>query len=57
MQLTDDDLQIFRQLWLEEFQESISVDDSRRYATTLLDLYLLLVRFDQTEPSELSHLP
>ena len=46
MQLTEDDLRSFVQLWSDEFNESISTEDARLSAAMLLDLYSTLVAFD-----------
>lgn len=42
MQLTDDDLREFADLWQAEFGETLSADDARHYASRLLRLYALL---------------
>lgn len=43
MQLTDADLREFIEIWQEEFQESISMDEARHAASLLMQLYLLLL--------------
>lgn len=42
MQLTEEDLQQFMEIWREEFNEPITADDARQCASALLDLYALL---------------
>jgi hypothetical protein len=42
MQLTEEDLREFIQIWSEEFGEAITLADARKRATDLLRLYLLL---------------
>jgi len=42
MQLTEDDLQEFMEIWREEFNAPITAEDARQRATELLDLYVLL---------------
>ncbi len=42
MQLTEDDLQEFMQIWREDFNEPITAEEARQRATALLDLYVLL---------------
>lgn len=43
MQLTDEDIREFAALWEKEFHETLSPADARRYATSILELYALLV--------------
>jgi hypothetical protein len=43
MQFTEADLREFMEIWQEEFQESISMDEARHSAHLLLELYALLV--------------
>jgi hypothetical protein len=42
MQLTEDDLREFMEIWPAEFHESIGLDDARQSAAALLELYVLL---------------
>lgn len=42
MQLTDQDLQEFCEIWKEEFKEDLSPADARHYASQLLELYIVL---------------
>lgn len=42
MQLTQDDLREFIELWREEFGETISEGEARHYASRLLELAHLL---------------
>ncbi len=44
MQLSDDDIQEFIEIWKKEFGETISVDDARRHATQLLTLFRSVAR-------------
>lgn len=39
MQLTDDDIREFVEIWEKEFHERLSNDEARRHASLLLDLY------------------
>jgi hypothetical protein len=43
MQLTDHDLREFMEIWSDEFQEAITLDDARQCASMLLELYLIVV--------------
>jgi hypothetical protein len=43
MELTDEDIKKFQQLWREEFGEEISADYARKRETELLRLYVLLL--------------
>lgn len=52
MQLSDDDLREFIQLWSEEFQEPLSMEDARLDASALLHLYSLLASDQCTKPNE-----
>ncbi len=51
MNLTDEDLQEFSQIWSEEFHETISIAEAREHASALLELYSVLAR---PTPPELS---
>jgi hypothetical protein len=42
MQLTEDDLREFMEIWSEEFKEDLTIADARERASALLDLYALL---------------
>jgi len=42
MQVKEDEIFEFMEIWREEFRESITVEDARQCATALLDLYALL---------------
>jgi len=44
MQLGDDDIREFSELWCEEFGEPLSPDKARARASQLLALYELLAR-------------
>jgi hypothetical protein len=43
MEFNEADLQEFIALWKEEFQEAISMEEARRSAGSLMELYALLV--------------
>jgi hypothetical protein len=43
MPITEADLQEFMEIWNEEFHETIALDDAKRSATSLLELYAWLV--------------
>ena len=43
MPITEADLQEFMEIWNEEFHETITLDDAKRSATSLLELYAWLV--------------
>ncbi|MGH9498166.1 MAG: hypothetical protein ACRD3L_03410 [Terriglobales bacterium] len=43
MQLTDHDLSEFMEIWSDEFQEAITLEDARLRASLLLELYLMVV--------------
>jgi hypothetical protein len=47
MQLEDEDIREFAELWEEEFGETLSEKDARHHASRLLTLYELLA----TEPT------
>jgi hypothetical protein len=47
MELTNDDIREFRELWKEEFGEEISVEYARTRASQLIELYALLYGTDQ----------
>ena len=42
MQITDDDIRRFQEIWREEFEEEITVDEAREHISRLDALYLLL---------------
>lgn len=42
MQLTEDDLREFMEIWSAEFSEPLTPDDAKRYASALMELYMLL---------------
>jgi len=48
MQLTDADLQEFIDIWKEEFQEIISMDEARHSASMLMELFALLLEAPPT---------
>jgi hypothetical protein len=43
MLFTDAELQEYKEIWREEFQESISVDEARHSASMLMELLALLL--------------
>ena len=43
MPITEADLQEFMKIWNEEFHETIIVNDAKRSATALLELYAWLI--------------
>lgn len=44
MQITDDDIRRFQEIWREEFEEEITADAAREHIARLDALYLLLYR-------------
>ncbi|HEX4961375.1 MAG TPA: hypothetical protein VF173_11090 [Thermoanaerobaculia bacterium] len=44
MEITDDDIRRFQEIWREEFEEDIGTDEAREHITRLDALYLLLAR-------------
>lgn len=42
MQLTEDDIREFIEIWSAEFNEALTPEDAKRFASALLELYLLL---------------
>lgn len=42
MELTDEDLTEFIEIWKDEFKEDLSLGDARHHASQLLELYMLL---------------
>lgn len=44
MRITDDDIRRFQAIWLEEFEEEITVDEAREHISRLDTLYLMLAR-------------
>lgn len=51
MQLTDQDLQEFIEIWQAEFKESLSTEQARERASALLELYALLSCLSSMEAS------
>ena len=54
MDLEENDIAEFIQLWKEEFNETISPDEARHSASQLLELYVILTAplpADQPSPS------
>jgi hypothetical protein len=49
MKLQDDDIREFSEIWLEEFHETLSMEEVRFCASLLLELYSVLVRPLPTE--------
>lgn len=43
MQLTDDDIREFQEIWKKEFKEEISFEQARREAALVLELYSILL--------------
>ena len=50
MDFTEADLQEFIAIWKEEFHETISVEDAKRSATSLMELYTWLVLGEEGMP-------
>ena len=50
MVFTEADLQEFIAMWEEEFHETISVEDAKRSATSLMELYAWLVLGEEEMP-------
>ena len=50
MQFTEADLQEFIAIWKEEFRETISADDAKRSAASLMELYAWLVLGEEEIP-------
>ena len=44
MQITDDDIQRFQEIWREEFKEELGANEAREHIARLDALYLLLAR-------------
>jgi hypothetical protein len=44
VRITDDDIRRFQEIWLEEFEEEITVDEAREHISRLDALYLMLAR-------------
>jgi hypothetical protein len=42
VQITDDDIRRFQEIWREEFEEEITADEAREHISRLDALYLLL---------------
>jgi hypothetical protein len=51
MEFTEADIQEFIAIWKEEFHEAISVEDARRSAASLIELYAWLVLGEEEIPS------
>ncbi len=43
MELTDDDIREYQEIWKKEFGEEISADDARRSASQVIELFRLLL--------------
>jgi hypothetical protein len=54
MSLTDQDIKDFIEAWFDEFAERLSPDAARHEATLLLDLYTLLLEYDDTSHDDVS---
>jgi hypothetical protein len=53
VQFDEKDLQEYRQIWKEEFQEEISLEDARQSASMLMELFALLIQpLPETSPGE-----
>ncbi len=50
MQLEEDEIREFQQLWLDEFKEEISSDDARQRFYELIEVYALFARVARTGP-------
>jgi len=50
MDFTEADLQEFIAIWKAEFHETISVEDAKRSATSLMELYAWLVLGEEEMP-------
>ena len=44
MQLQEEDIREFVQLWKEEFDEALSMEQARQHASGLMELYALLAK-------------
>ena len=44
MELRDEDIREFAEIWKEEFGETISVSEARHHASQLMELYALLTQ-------------
>jgi hypothetical protein len=51
MQLTEDDIREFMEIWSAEFNEQLTPEDAKRHASALLELYLLLTSSSSEEVS------
>ena len=51
MEFTEADIQEFIAIWREEFHETISVEDARRSAASLMELYSWLIFGEEEMPS------
>ncbi len=45
MELTDEEIQEFAEIWKEEFREELTPEEVRHEARRFLELYLLLAGF------------
>ncbi|MEK7630489.1 MAG: hypothetical protein AAB417_00445 [Patescibacteria group bacterium] len=50
MELTEDDIREYQAIWKKEFGEEISVEEARRSASQLLELYRSLLFEDPPPP-------
>lgn len=51
MQLTENDILEFMEIWAAEFNEQITPEDAKAHAAELLDLYALLISPSSGETS------
>jgi hypothetical protein len=51
MEFTEADMQEFIAIWKEEFHETIPVEDARRCAASLMELYAWLIFGEKEIPS------
>jgi len=51
MQLTDEDIREFSELWQQEFHETLSPGEARQYASSLLELYSLIAQPCPADPA------
>lgn len=52
MQITNDDIRRFQEIWREEFQEEITADEAREHIARLDALYLFLYRQRRRRPEQ-----
>lgn len=50
MELTDDDILEFQEIWRNEFKETISADDARQRFHELIELYAFFARAARKRP-------